>query len=114
MATTLTQRAATHMNAISPNPACGGWVVAEDHRDGTAVVVYRTDPGWPQAGVRGTTLYRWLCALRDAGFTAEARLDLEVFGKPDEQSEIAHWLHTTGWSDAEPFPARGDDTPVPC
>lgn len=65
---------------------------------GSAVVVYRTHSDWPQAGIRGTTLYRWLLALRDAGLIAEARTDMEVFGRPDEQSDIAWWLHVTGFA----------------
>lgn len=83
------------MNRITADTDTCGWLVATDHRDGSAVVVYRTDPGWPQTGVRGTTLYHWLLALRDAGYTAEARTDMEVFGRPEETSDIAWWLHIT-------------------
>jgi hypothetical protein len=77
----------------------GGWTVAADTRDGSAVVVWRQEePVQPQ--VRGMLLYRWLCSLRDAGFAAEARVDMTVFGRPmDSPDGIARWLHVTAWSE---------------
>lgn len=91
----LAQAAAAHMDTNFPDTYYGGWTVAEDERDGTAVVVWRQREYGGEQGLRGRMLYRWLESLRAAGFTVEPRLDLEVFGRPDEQSEIAHWLHVT-------------------
>lgn len=102
---TLGDRVAAHMRRYDQQTG-GDYEVAVDHRDGTAVVVWRAGMFGSMQGVRGTMLYRWLCSLRTAGFTAEARLDMEVFGKPDEESEIAWWLHVTAWTD----PAR---SPIP-
>lgn len=98
---------AAHMRRFDEQTG-GDYEVAVDHRDGTAVVVWRCGMFGSMQGVRGTMLYRWLCSLRSAGFTAEARTDMEVFGKPDEESEIAWWLHVTDWSDpvAQPEPPR--------
>jgi hypothetical protein len=104
----LARRLATHMETHVPDTEyAGGWTVARDQRDNTAVVVWRGDePVQPQ--VRGMTLYRWLCSLRLAGFTAEARTDMAVFGRPGDQSPdgIAHWLHVTGWSAPAPVAAE--------
>lgn len=80
----------------------GDYEVAVDHRDDTAVVVWRPGMFGSMAGVRGTMLWRWLCSLRDAGFTAQPRTDMEVFGKPDEEADIAWWLHVTDWADPTP------------
>lgn len=104
---TLGDRVAAHMVQFDQQTG-GDYVVAVDHRDGTAVVVWREGMFGSMQGVRGTMLYRWICSLRTAGFTAEARLDMEVFGKPDEESEIAWWLHVTDWSEpaARPDHAR--------
>ncbi|MEY9876614.1 hypothetical protein ABH931_006124 [Streptacidiphilus sp. MAP12-33] len=100
-AMTLARRVAAHMEAHYPDTTdAAAWTVAEDHRDGSAVVVWRigNDRAFP-AGARGTVLYRWLLSLRDAGFAAEARTDMEVFGRPDEEAPggRALWLHVTDW-----------------
>ena len=107
---TLAQRVATHMETRHPETTeAAAWIVATDHRDGSAVVVWRRgdDPTMP-ASARGIPMWRWLHGLRAAGFTAEARLDMEVFGRPDEDSPDgrAQWLHVTAW--AEPAPAWRD------
>lgn len=107
-APTLGERVADHMRRFDHQTG-GDYEVAVDHRDDTAVVVWRCGMFGSMQGVRGTMLYRWLCSLRDAGFTAQARLDMEVFGKPDEESEIAWWLHVTAWTQPTPRP----ETP-PC
>lgn len=94
----LTARVAAHMEQFADSE-CGGWLVAEDHRDGTAVVVWQAREmfgGMP--GIGGTMLWRWMWSLRGAGFAAVPRTDLEVFGRPDEESEYARWLHITAWS----------------
>lgn len=94
----LAERVSAHMLATFPESPCGGWEVARDTRDNTAAVVWRAREMFGgMQGVRGTMLYRWLCSLRDAGFTAQPRLD-EAFGRPDETSAIAHWLHVTAWT----------------
>lgn len=98
----LAYRVAEVMTRIHPETrdVIGGWTVAEDHRDGTAVVVWQQGDGtWP-ATLRGTVMWRWLWALRGAGFTVEPRLDMEVFGRPDEESPDgrARWLHVTAWT----------------
>jgi hypothetical protein len=92
---TLAERVSAHMETW-PGNEFGGWIVAEDHRDGSAVVVWR-QADWG-GNVRGNMLYRWLGSLRDAGFTAEARLDMEALGRPDEMADIAHWLHVTAYT----------------
>lgn len=94
-----------HMQRIHPEAtAAGGWTTARDSRDGSAVVAWRQGTEPAQPGVRGTLLYRWLCSLRDAGFDAQARTDMEVFGRPDEESpdRYARWLHVTAWAQPEP------------
>jgi hypothetical protein len=100
-----------HMTKHFPEDGyAGGWTVARDRRDGTAVVVWRRADEPVQPQVRGMALYRWLCSLRDAGFTGEARTDMEVFGRPEGQSQdgIARWLHVTAWS----APAAVADLPL--
>lgn len=109
--TALASRVADVMTRIHPETqdCIGGWTVAEDHRDGTAVVVWRQGDGtWP-ATLRGTVMWRWLWALRGDGFTVEPRLDMEVFGRPDEESPDgrARWLHVTAWD----APASSDVHP---
>jgi hypothetical protein len=94
-----------HMVSNFPSTPAGDWEVARDPRDLTAVVVWRLGTmGFTQPGVRGAMLYRWLCSLHDAGFVVQSRLDMEVFGRPDEESPdgYAHWLHITGWSEPQP------------
>jgi hypothetical protein len=112
VAATLAERVANHMTVVFPTTVdAGAWQVARDSRDGTVVVVWRAgyEPVQPQ--VRGMLLYRWLCSLRDAGFTAQARLDLAPFGRPDEVSRdgIARWLHVTGWA----WPGVAVSEPLP-
>lgn len=108
----LGDRVSTHMTSAFPStPDTGGWTVARDQQDGTAVVVWvkGMEPVQPQ--VRGMVLYRWLRSLRAAGFDAQARTDMAVFGRPDEESpdRIARWLHVTGWSE----PAARTAAPLP-
>jgi hypothetical protein len=50
---TLAERVGAHMEAW-PGNEFGGWIVAEDHRDGTAVVVWRQSE-WG-GNVRGNML----------------------------------------------------------
>lgn len=102
---TLAEKVSDHMqNLFSDDHDAGGWIVAEDHRDGTAVVVWQ--PGNTEAllpgGARAILIYRWHVSLQNAGFASNPRTDMEVFGRPDEQSDDgrARWLHITGW-DAE-------------
>ncbi|WP_432041448.1 hypothetical protein [Streptomyces cadmiisoli] len=106
----LAEQLSSHMQTHHPDGAdAGGWTVARDDRDGTAVLVWRPASSLltlPQ--VRGMQLYRWLHSLRDAGFEAQPRTDMEVFGRPDEESEdgIARWLHITDWAPATARPGR--------
>jgi hypothetical protein len=114
---TLAQRVSDHMTAHFPVADLhGAWNVACDTRDGSAVVAWRPgdEPAQPQ--VRGMLLYRWLCSLRDAGFTGEARVDMTVFGRPvDSPDGLARWLHITAWSrpsaPAAPLPPLPPATP---
>jgi hypothetical protein len=115
---TLAHRVSRHMTTVFPEVVtAGGWTVAADTRDGTAVVVWQpgTEPMQPQ--VRGMLLYRWLCSLRAAGFTAEARVDMTPFGRlVDSPDGIARWLHVTSWSEpdavvAAPLPPLPPVTP---
>jgi hypothetical protein len=101
--TDLPARVSAHMQThFTDDTEAGGWTCARDHRDNTAVVVWRpagdllTTPR-----IRGLQLSRWLDSLRDAGFVGEPRTDMEVFGRPGEESPdgIARWLHITGWSE---------------
>lgn len=100
---TLAHRVSAHMTVTFPEVAtAGGWTVAADTRDGTAAVVWQpgTEPMPPR--VRGMLLYGWLCSLRDAGFTGDARVDMSVFGRPvDSPDGVARWLHVTGWAAPE-------------
>jgi hypothetical protein len=90
------EKVAAVMEPFQSDDPCGNWLVARDDRDNSAVVVFRTVPGWPQSGIRRTLLYRWVLALRDAGFNAYARDDMEVFGRPDELSATGPWwIHVT-------------------
>lgn len=110
--TGLAEQVSAHMTSTFPiADLYGGWTVATDTRDGSAVVVWQPGDEPAQPGVRGMLLYRWLCSLRDAGFTGEARTDMAVFGRPDEESpdRIARWLHITAWS----APATVEVPPLP-
>jgi hypothetical protein len=101
----LAERVSRHMQTHFPDTmAAASWVVARDERDNTAVVV--AQPGYDNTlpgGCRAIHLYRWHSSLRDAGFTCEGRTDMEVFGRPDEQSTDgrARWIHVTGWEPNE-------------
>jgi hypothetical protein len=106
----LAERVSRHMQEHFPDTtAAASWTVARDERDNTAVVVAGPgdDPTMP-GGSYGIHAYRWLCSLRDAGFTAEARTDMEVFGRPDEQAPggRARWLHITAWDEKAIVPER--------
>jgi hypothetical protein len=98
----LAERVSLHMQEHFPDTeAAASWTVARDERDNTAVVV--AQPGYDHTmpgGARAIHLYRWHCSLREAGFLAEGRTDMEVFGRPDEQSPDgrARWIHVTGWA----------------
>lgn len=115
----LADQVTAHMQTIQPDTApTGGWTVARDTRDATAVVVWRPGDEPVQPQVRGMVLYRWLCGLRDAGFEAQARTDMAVFGRPNEESRdrIARWLHVTSWSEpdavvAAPLPPLPPEPP---
>lgn len=116
---TLAQRVSDHMTTVFPEVvAAGGWTVAADTRDGSAVVVWRPGDEPVQPRVRGMLLYRWLCSLRAAGFTAEALVDMSVFGRPvDSPDGVARWLHVTGWAApdrpvAVPLPPLPPKTPT--
>lgn len=97
--TRLAERVSDHMQRFAETNAAR-WTVAADHRDNTAAVVWRagSDPTLPRT-CRGIVLWRWLCSLRDAGFEAHPRTDMEIFGRPDEESPDgrAYWLHVTDW-----------------
>lgn len=99
---TLAEKVSDHMQALYPDDTdAGGWICAEDHRDGTAVVVWR--PGNTEAllpgGARAILIYRWHATLQNAGFVSNPRTDMEVYGRPGEESDDgrARWLHITGW-----------------
>lgn len=99
----LAERTGAHMTRCFPGTLpVGGWTVARDTRDGTAVVVWRSGGEPVQPLVRGMLLYRWLCSLRDAGFAAEAATDMDVFGRPEQESpdRVARYLRVTAWSSA--------------
>jgi hypothetical protein len=98
----LPDRVDAHMRAHFPDDAdAGGWICARDYRDNTAVVVWRSSgnaellPG----GARAVVITRWHMSLQNDGFISNPRTDMEVFGRPDEQSDDgrARWLHITGW-----------------
>ncbi|MEU6365706.1 hypothetical protein ABZ876_08115 [Streptomyces sp. NPDC046931] len=105
----LAERVSRHMQTHFPETtAAASWTVARDERDNTAVVVGPGDDPTMPGGSYGIHAWRWLCSLRDAGFTAEPRTDMEVFGRPDEQSPDgrARWMHITDWSEAAIVPER--------
>jgi hypothetical protein len=106
----LAERVSQHMQTHFPDTmAAASWTVARDERDNTAVVV--AQPGYDRTlpgGCRAIHLFRWHTSLSDAGFICEPRTDMEVFGRPDEQSPDgrARWLHITGWDPAPIVPHR--------
>ena len=100
--TDLPDQVDAHMQTHFPDDVeAGGWICARDYRDNTAVVVWRSSgnaellPG----GARAVVIAQWHMSLQNAGFISEPRTDMEVFGRPDEQSDDgrARWLHITGW-----------------
>ncbi|MFF9309993.1 hypothetical protein ACF1BS_03690 [Streptomyces sp. NPDC014748] len=98
----LAERVNRHMQEHFPyTTAAASWTVARDQRDNTAVVIAGPgdDPNLP-GGSYSIHAYHWHCSLQDAGFTVEPRTDMEVFGRPDEQSPDgrARWMHITGWA----------------
>ncbi|MFI8351264.1 hypothetical protein [Streptomyces sp. NPDC085596] len=104
----LAEHVSQHMQQHFPDTTpAASWTVARDERDNTAVVVAfpGSDTNLP-GGCYATHLYRWMLSLRDTGFTVEARTDMEVFGRPDEQSPTgrARWIHITAWSEPEESP----------
>lgn len=99
--TGLPERVLAHMEEHFPEPVeAGDYLVARDYRDNTAVVVWRkgTDPHMP-GGASSFLIYHWHISLTNAGFICVGRTDMEVFGRPDEQSPDgrARWIHITGW-----------------
>ena len=106
----LAERVSQHMQSMFPDSeAAASWVVARDERDNTAVVV--AQPGYDHTlpgGCRAMHLFRWHTSLQYAGFTSEPRTDMEVFGRPEEQSHDgrARWLHITGWDPSRIVPYR--------
>lgn len=106
----LAERVSQHMQTHFPDTvAAASWTVARDQRDNTAAVIAGpgSDPTMP-GGSYAIHAWRWLCSLRDAGFTAEARTDMEVFGRPDEEAPggRARWLHVTAWDPSRCVPDR--------
>jgi hypothetical protein len=102
----------------------GGWIVARDSGDGTAVVVWKPGGEPVQPMVRGLVLYRWLISLRAGGFSADASLDMAPFGRPEQESpdQVARYLRVTAWSSAAadaatvplpPLPAKAPRRTVP-
>jgi hypothetical protein len=102
----------------------GGWIVARDSGDGTAVVVWKSGGEPVQPMVRGLVLYRWLISLRAGGFSADASLDMAPFGRPEQESpdQVARYLRVTAWSSAAadaatvplpPLPAKAPRRTVP-
>jgi hypothetical protein len=98
-----------HMREHFPyDEPAGGWETARDYRDNTAVVVWRRHGTDLPGGSRGILLYHWHLSLQSAGFICVGRTDMEVFGRPDEQSPDgrAMWIHVTGWEPNEVRPPR--------
>ncbi|MFE2973353.1 hypothetical protein [Streptomyces sp. NPDC059258] len=88
-----------HMTTHCPGAEAGDWEIGQHPTNRTIGIVWRVGAaGFTQPGVRGTTLYRWLNSLKDAGFAVEARTDMTVFGRPDEHVATAWWLSVDGWS----------------
>lgn len=111
----LADQVARHMEAKFPEADTIGWIVARDQRDNTTAVVTRHVPGSvvdPLPAVRATYLHVWLHSLRDVGFTAQPRTDMEPFGRPDEDAPggYAHWLHVTDWQQPKPRPETAQKT----
>jgi len=101
----LATRVDAHMRTVFPDDVdAGGWICARDRRDNTVVVVWRSsgNPTLLPGGARAVIIARWHTSLQNAGFVSEPRTDMEVFGRPDEQSDDgrARWLHITGWDPA--------------
>lgn len=104
--TDLAEEVAAHMTAHFPDdPQFGGWEVARDTADGSAVVVWRSHgTTLTTPAVRGQLLARWLDHLRGAGFVGVAHTDHSVFDTARQPDGYACWLHITSRT-ALPSPA---------
>lgn len=106
----LGDRVTAHMETRYPyTEASGGWKCLLDQRDNTVAIAYTVGSDLLNtAGIRGNVLYQWLCSLRDDGFAVEPRLDMELYGRPNEESPDgrAQWLHVTGWDPGRIVPSR--------
>jgi len=86
-----------HMHTHCPATPAGDWTIGQHPTDHTVCVVYRVgSSGFTNPGIRGGMLHRWHSSLVDAGFQVDIRNDMTVFGRPDEESDIAWWLRVTG------------------
>ncbi|GAB3115894.1 hypothetical protein GCM10027160_23960 [Streptomyces calidiresistens] len=94
--TELGHRVTDHMHTHFPDTPTGGWETALDTTDGTVALVWRAREWGSMAGIRGRMLDTWLSSLREAGFTADTRFDMAVFGRPDDHTpDHPHWIHIT-------------------
>jgi hypothetical protein len=95
-------RVSAHMETTFPYiETSGGWICLRDERDGSAAIAYKNGSSLlDTVGIRGNMLWRWMCSLRDVGFTVEPRLDMELYGDPDAESPDgrARWLHVSAWA----------------
>lgn len=98
-ADSLPEAVAAHMTAHHPHATeIGGWTVARDTTDGSAVLAWaRQGSTLVTPAVRGQILTRWLDHLHAAGFTGEARTDHSVFDTDRQPDGYTCWLHITGW-----------------
>jgi hypothetical protein len=95
----LAEQVATHMTHHFPTDThLGGWEVARDTTDHTAVVIWHphgtrlTTPA-----IRGQLLTRWLDHLQTiGGFTGQPRTDRSIFTDHQQPDGYACWLHITG------------------
>lgn len=106
----LGDRVTAHMQDLFPyTEPSGGWKCLLDQRDNTVAIVWRpANDLLNTAGIRGNVMYAWLATLQNGGFLVEPRLDMELWGRPDEQSPDgrARWLHVTGWDASRIVPER--------
>lgn len=96
--TDLAEQVAAHMAEHFPDdPEFGGWEVARDTTDRSAVIIWRRDDSTlVTPAVRGQLLTRWLDHLRGAGFDGSARTDHSVFDTLRQPDGYVCWLHITG------------------